>query len=521
MVNKVSDILEVISKRGQNPVYGTMYHMMANWKSWYRGDVNDFHRYNVKTINGRVSQRQRLSLQMAKKVCEDWTTLLFNEEVEINIKDNDALNDALQKILEENNFRLETSALIERTFALGTGAFVEFINDGEVMIDYINGENIIVTAYRNQKINGIVAINSFDLGDEIVTHLTFHDYNKGNYTIENKAYSNKDDSRLGRAIPLQTIFGAQAPAEIIVFETEAPHFQIIKPNVVNNYELENPLGVSIFANSIDTLMAIDRTFDSFLNEYEAARHRIIVDADITKQHMTLTDGGDVQFINYFDTDQMEYQSAPMGGDESIKFYNAPIRAQEHIDGLNRLLQTFGFKCGLGTDYYAFDSRGVYQNEKAIISEHSDLWASKSKHEVYLKKAFRGMMKALAFLYDGTVLEDDDIEVTLADSIIIDDEAQYTKELELVDRSALSMFRFLMKWYGMTEEEAKQQIAEATEFDSTDELFAEEGSDNPMPKPNPDESMEEFMARFMSDATMMAEYPDEEQRYAVGQSAYGS
>ena len=472
MVNKTSDILEVISKRGQNPVYGTMYNMMANWKSWYRGDVNDFHRYNIKTINGRVSERQRLSLQMAKKVCEDWSTLLFNEEVEINIKDDDALNEELQRILDDNNFRLETSALIERTFALGTGAFVEFINDGEVMIDYITGDNIIVTSYRNQKINGIVAINTFDLGDEVVTHLAFHDYAKGVYTIENRAYMHRDESRLGRAVPLTQVFGEAAPTEIIVFETEAPHFQIIKPNVVNNYELENPLGVSIFANSIDTLMAIDRTFDSFLNEYEAARHRIIVDADITKQHMTLTDNGDVQFINYFDTDQMEYQSAPMGGDEAIKFYNAPIRTQEHIDGLNRLMQTFGFKCGLGTDYYAFDSRGVYQNEKAVVSEHSDLWASKSKHEVYLVKAFKGMMKALAYLYNGTILEDEDIEVTLADSIIIDDEAQYAKDLELVDRSALPMYKFLMKWHGLTEEEAKEQIAEANQGGLVDFEFEE-------------------------------------------------
>ena len=37
---------------------------------------------------------------------------------------------------------------------------------------------------------------------------------------------------------------------------------------------------------------------------------------------------------------------------------------------------------------------------------------------------------------------------------------------------------------------------------------------PIPTPRPDESAEEFIERCMSDETMVAEYPDEKQRYAI-------
>lgn len=37
---------------------------------------------------------------------------------------------------------------------------------------------------------------------------------------------------------------------------------------------------------------------------------------------------------------------------------------------------------------------------------------------------------------------------------------------------------------------------------------------PIPKPKPKEKKEEFINRCMSDSTMVNDYPDEKQRYAV-------
>lgn len=51
----------------------------------------------------------------------------------------------LTEILNYNNFRVQGNRLIEKAFALGTGAFVEYLNaDGQVIIDYIRADMICV-----------------------------------------------------------------------------------------------------------------------------------------------------------------------------------------------------------------------------------------------------------------------------------------------------------------------------------------------------------------------------------------
>jgi hypothetical protein len=42
---------------------------------------------------------------------------------------------------------------------------------------------------------------------------------------------------------------------------------------------------------------------------------------------------------------------------------------------------------------------------------------------------------------------------------------------------------------------------------------------PMPKPKPMESQKDFLSRFMSDETMLAEYPDDKQRMAIAEQAW--
>ena len=164
------------------------------------------------------------------------------------------------------------------------------------------------------------------------------------------------------------------------------------------------------------------------------------------------------------------------------------------------------------------------NEKAIISENSDLWSSKKKHKIILEQVLVDMVKAILFLLNELAetqienideeINDLNIKIKLNDSIIIDDEAQYAKDLDLVDRNMMAKWQVLVKWFGLTEEEAKQQILEAET-----EGVVEEEFNNPMPKPNPDETEAEFIERFMNNEEMQQEYPDEEQRLAVASDTW--
>ena len=59
--------------------------MMAIWKSWYRGNVNDFHYFQMKMADGTTKQCERLTMNISKKVCEDISKLLWSEKVQIKL----------------------------------------------------------------------------------------------------------------------------------------------------------------------------------------------------------------------------------------------------------------------------------------------------------------------------------------------------------------------------------------------------------------------------------------------------
>ena len=49
---------------------------LSEWEDWYQGYVKKFHRYNV--YNGvKTVGKDRMSMQMAKRICEDWANLLI------------------------------------------------------------------------------------------------------------------------------------------------------------------------------------------------------------------------------------------------------------------------------------------------------------------------------------------------------------------------------------------------------------------------------------------------------------
>ena len=71
------------------------------WESWYQGKVKKFHNYYIYNGNTKIKM-QKKSLQMAKKLSEDWADLLFNEKVNITVNSKES-QEKLNKIFDENN----------------------------------------------------------------------------------------------------------------------------------------------------------------------------------------------------------------------------------------------------------------------------------------------------------------------------------------------------------------------------------------------------------------------------------
>ena len=94
--------------------------------------------------NGKTCDCERLTMNMPKKLCEDISKLLWTEKTQINLSSAKATK-RLWEVLDskENSFTINIPMFIEKAFAIGNGALVEYKSNEKTIIDYIEGDLII------------------------------------------------------------------------------------------------------------------------------------------------------------------------------------------------------------------------------------------------------------------------------------------------------------------------------------------------------------------------------------------
>ncbi len=440
-----NEIREYLTKHKYNTASDETYDHIDDWLEWYQNDVETFHKYKV--FNGVITkEEERYKLGMAKKVCEDWANLLLNEKVAIKAGNYEK---RLQEILDDNNFLVRANQLIEMSFALGTGALVEYLDGEKVVIDYIRADMIYPLSWENGDITECAfgSIRVID-GNEVI-YLQIHrlgDADQGEdpelYYIENKYIDKKESVEL--EIP-----GDMLP--LIPTKYDSPLFQIITPNICNNIDLDSPLGVSVFANAIDQLKGCDLVYDSYMNEFVLGRKRILVPISLAKMQMEK----DGVAAPAFDASDTVYYQMPGDRDSNLKLteVDMSIRANEHELAVQRSLDVLALKTGLGTGRYQFDSSGV-KTATEVISDKSDLYQSRQKNAIIVNAALIDMVEAIAFLDAGREVE---VSIDFDDSIIEDTNTTIDKNIKLVQGGLRSKLTAIMEINKCTKEEAMKEL----------------------------------------------------------------
>jgi len=439
-------IKELVKLSGQG-ITEDFTDLIELWLSWYRNQP-DFHNYTINTLNS-VVKKKRYSLNMAKKVCEDWVDLVYSEGVYFNI-DNERVKKVVDEVLESNNFKYEFANVLEKTFALGTTLMVQFYDNEskKTVIDFIEADMILPTEYDNGKINSVITVSQIvDDGGykNIVAEYKFDgQYFESNYL----EYFSEDDDKLGVLVSSEDENKVSVQANVC-------HFQIIKPNICNNFEIRNPMGVSIFGNSIDTLQAMDLKYDSFASEFEMGRKRIIVSSDLVKSQITEANGV-VSRVRYFDSSETVFQAMPFDADNSepIRHIDPTLRTQEHIDAINYELNLLSQKVGLGSGFYEFTNKGL-KTATEVISENSDTYRTIRKHQQILAEALKEMVASICEI-EG-ITESYGITIDFDDSIINDKNTQIDNGIKEVSAGLMSKLTYLIDVKGYTEKQALEEL----------------------------------------------------------------
>ena len=466
------DIQSKLSKKGINLVVGNIYDMMAIWKSWYRGNVNDFHYYNMKMADGTTKQCERLTMNMPKKVCEDFAKLLWSEKVQIKL-DKKKNTERLLEVLDskENNFKVNFPNFLERAFALGTGVTVEYKKDNKTIIDYIDGDVVIPYMYTNSYINGLITVSRFTEGTDskkkYYTHITYHEFKDDKYTKLNELYKSRNETSIGKEVNFKDMF--PDVLEFEKFETDNPHFQVWKPVVANNFDTDSPMGISILANQIDKFKAIDTEYDSFNREFRTGKKRVLIDRTAVKKKVEADANGNINYVSYFDNDDEVYVAVIGMENQPVKEIDFNLRYQEHISSINAQLNYISAGVGLGQNYYNFDGQGV-KTATEVVSENSDTYRTKKHHEIMVNDCLYDLIKAICEL-EGITYKS--INIVFDDSIIEDENALIQRGIELYQSKTISLEKFMKKYLHYEDSEIQEEIAK---IQSENRLVQPEGMD---------------------------------------------
>lgn len=470
----ISEVARVVGKyfdrMNMNIAYIPFSIVQQECLAWYRG-ITDWHRYRIWNGLRRLPQ-ERATLNMAKIVCQDLASLVLNEKVKITL-DGKEEQKIIDDTLSDNNFKVMGNQLCELMFAIGTGAFVESVQGNKTTIDYIHGDMIFPLKWDNGKIIDCAFAKMGGDTENAFCTLIIHEL-KGDDT--NKHYEIKTieiDADGEIVIPSKFKKGITESNvnSVVVLDTDIPLFQIIKPNIVNNYDKTNPLGLSIFFNSIDTLKSIDLIYDSFRNEYKTGKKRIFVKNGLkTIKRVSSKDAKNTIIYNV-DPNDTEFYTLETDDDQDvpIKTFDPTLRVQEHEQGLNVQLNLLSRGVTLGDGYYNFNNGAVGRTATEVISVNSSLFRNLKRHELILDKAIKDMCKAILYLNDANY--EAKVTVDFDDSIIEDTDKIKQTAITEYDKGLIDKAEYYKITKKMTREQALKYLEEMEESGTMKDINA--------------------------------------------------
>lgn len=469
------------------------YEYFKMWMDYYKGSIGGYLK-NIR-IFSTDNCDDIANLSMAKTICEEWASLLNYPSI---FTDKEEINEYLKEVFKANNFEEKFQNFIEKTFATGNGILTVDIVENYPQIREVYMWNTIPLQIINNKITKVLFVGSTNkiANDLYKTKCAIYHNREDDLTdiLEFEIYSQNETISMNDRI------------EILEESTgiNLKLFHYFKPNIVNNINLDNPLGISVFANALDILNQIDLEYDSFRNDFVIAKMKMIMAKELMQEEAGTDEQGNIIYntkkvvnssifvANYETIDKDSDQAKPIVND-LMKEVVIPIRTNEHIEAIQFQLNLLSQKCGLGSGFFKFDTRGtgITKTATEVISQKSELFKNKKKHEVLLKESLYNLVDDIIKIgiknkLIKNISENSDYKILIEfDDSIANDDNTIRKEMRKdVSLGILSKKYYLMNQYKLTEEEAMKMLEQTTKENNleimdkkeVDELFSDEEVD---------------------------------------------
>jgi len=351
------DIFEL----GGVPAFNQFYYFgIFIWKYLYKGFYTPWHRILSPTIDNPRNKRDIERMDTAKAICAELAGLVWSEQCEIHVSqegEEQPLEEFVHDVLVKNGFWTKMQEHIEQVLALGGGAIKAWYeekrdsqgnvipNSGQIKLGFCMADQFVPTAWDNSQVTDGVFISREAKNGYYYTRLEWHKWDGLTYYISNDVYKSKNKPSMEGSNESQDILGIWYPlnaaypflnAETSLQGLTTSLFTYYRTAVANNIDDNSPLGVSIYANALSTLKALDICYDSFIREFRLGKKRIIVPAQCIRNVPDPVTG---ELRRYFDASDEAYEALATDNPDALKITDnsVELRIDEHEKAINAFL----------------------------------------------------------------------------------------------------------------------------------------------------------------------------------------
>lgn len=319
--------------------------------------------------------------------------------------------------------------------------------------------------------------------DVVYRRLEYHKWSGTKVEIINKAFKstnqinymdNTNMTDLGKPIKLTEVpEWANLQEKTIVTNVNKPLFGYFKMPEANTIDTSSPLGVSGFDRAKSLIKDADMQYSRLLWEYEAGEMAVDIDRDAMRED--IDQDGNTHTSRPHMQERL-FRKVDLGSTGDTYFPYAPsLRDTQYIQGLNTILMRI-------EDVVAI-SRGTLSDAAAEARTATELKILKQRSyqsNKEIQDALEDTLRDVAYVMDvycdlynlvGDVSYDADgksdgsnkgqwdISFEWDDSILTDRNEELNKRLLLMDRGLESKLHNRMWYFGETEQQAREALAE--------------------------------------------------------------
>ena len=445
------DIPDAVRRYIRSKGYSTSEDMapfIAEWWGWYAG-TDEWYKTTYTTPDDGQHERRRMSLRPHRRACREWASLLLNEDTAITVQD-EYTSKWLSGYLESHGFWPSGQMLVEKAFALGTGAWALWVDTAapKMLIRRYFANMTLPLSWDEDGVTECAFATRIHMRGKPVDQLQMHLLNEGGtYDIHTVLLD-----EMGREVKMDGV--------LPVLETgcPTPTFAIVKPAIENTMEEFSPYGMSVFEDAIDVIQSVDLAYDAIFTEVDVGKIRVFL------SDMLLERGDDEgQRVIPFGKDDCTVFRKVGSSEDMVQEFAPSLRTEQQVKAYRTALQTLGDQCGFRLGYFDIDEKGGIKTATEVSSDNSQLMRSIKEHENLLGDAIAQICTAAlhcARTFLGVSLPPEgDVTVKFDDSIIQDTAAEKAQDLAELDLT-LNDWEYRMKWYNEDEETAKANVPRA-------------------------------------------------------------